>query len=228
MNMNFYKKYEAYMLSQMNDSAHDCQHIYRVLYSALDIAEGENNVDIEVLVVACLLHDIGRKKQFENPSLCHALEGGEMAYDYLTQQGWSTNKANQVKKCIISHRYRTDNLPNSIEAKILFDADKLDVTGAMGIARSLIYKGQVNEPLYLVDDNGFVLDGTDTESPSFFQEYNFKLKNLYGRFFTKRGGEIANQRRAVAISFYENIYDEVKSTHEKGRKLLRDLLIRAK
>lgn len=224
MDIIFYKKHEAYMLSQMNDSAHDCQHIYRVLYSALDIAESENDVDIEVLVVACLLHDIGRKKQFENPSLCHAMEGGEIAYDYLIQQGWNKDKANHVKKCIISHRYRTDNPPDSIEAKILFDADKLDATGAMGIARTLIYKGQVNEPLYLVDDNGFVLDGTDSESLSFFQEYNFKLKNLYDKFFTKRGGEIANQRRATAVNFYENIYGEVKSTHEKGEKLLEDLL----
>lgn len=225
MDINFYKKYETYMLSQMSDSAHDCQHIYRVLYSALDIAESENDVDAEVLIVACLLHDIGRKRQFENPSLCHALEGGEMAYDYLIKQGWNTDKANHVRKCIISHRYRTNHPPESIEAKILFDSDKLDVTGAMGIARTLIYKGQVNEPLYLVDANGFVLDGTNAESPSFFQEYNFKLKNLYGKFFTMRGGEIANQRRVAAVNFYKNIYDEVNSTHEKGRKHLQDLLI---
>lgn len=224
MDMNFYKKYETYMLSHMNDSAHDCQHIYRVLYLALDIARTENDVDMDVLVVACLLHDIGRKKQFENPSICHALEGSKMAYEYLTQQGWNTDKANHIGRCIASHRYRTDSLPNSIEAKILFDADKLDVTGAIGIARTLLYKGQVNEPLYLVDNNGFVQDGTDTKSPSFFQEYNFKLKNLYNKFFTKRGSEIAAQRQDAAIGFYESIRDEVTTTHEQGKKCLEKLL----
>lgn len=78
-----------------------------------------------------LLHDIGRKEQFENPELCHAIAGSE-----------------KVKHCIKTHRYRKNNLPESLEAKILFDADKLDVTGAMGIARTLIYKGIVSEPIY--------------------------------------------------------------------------------
>lgn len=219
-----YSKYEEYMLSKMNDSAHDCQHIYRVLYLALDISKSENNVDMEVLIVACLLHDIGRKKQFENPSLCHASEGGTMAYKYLIEQGWSQDKAEHVKQCIVSHRYRSENKPDSIEAKILFDADKIDVTGAMGIARTILYKGQVNEPLYLLDDNGCILDGTYSSNPSFLHEYNFKLKKLYDKFFTKRGSEIANQRRAAAIDFYDNILNEVKSTHEQGKKYLVDVL----
>lgn len=67
-----YLLWENYMLSCIEDSAHDKGHIYRVLYAALDIARTEQNVDRDVLVCACLLHDIGRKEQFENPALCHA------------------------------------------------------------------------------------------------------------------------------------------------------------
>ncbi len=48
------------MLSCMNDSAHDKEHIYRGLYTALDIAAYEQDVDYEILITACLLHDIGR------------------------------------------------------------------------------------------------------------------------------------------------------------------------
>ncbi len=55
------------MLSCMNDGAHDRQHIYRVLYYALDIAE-EYCIDQDVLIAACLLHDIGRDAQFRNPN----------------------------------------------------------------------------------------------------------------------------------------------------------------
>ena len=67
-----YRLIEAYMLSCMRDSAHDREHIYRVLYAALDIASFEEPVDSDVLIAACLLHDIGRREQFENPALCHA------------------------------------------------------------------------------------------------------------------------------------------------------------
>lgn len=67
MTVKDYEKTEAYMLSCMNDSAHDKEHVYRVLYYALEIAKQEPDVDYEILITSCLLHDIGRKEQFENP-----------------------------------------------------------------------------------------------------------------------------------------------------------------
>ena len=79
MTKEIYDMLEGYMLSCMTDSAHDPEHIYRVLYSALEIAKTEENVDYDVLIAACLLHDVGRKEQFENPALCHAEEGAEKA-----------------------------------------------------------------------------------------------------------------------------------------------------
>ena len=58
---------EDYMKSCMKDSAHDREHIYRVLYTALEIADEEKDVDIDVLIAACLLHDIARQEQFDEP-----------------------------------------------------------------------------------------------------------------------------------------------------------------
>lgn len=146
MDKTQFAQMEATMLEAMEDSAHDCQHVYRVLYTALDIANYENDADIDILIAACLLHDIGRKAQFENPSLCHAKVGSEMAYRYLLSIGWEKKDAQHVSDCINSHRYRGNHSPQTIEAKILFDADKLDAAGAMGIARTLIYQGQVAQP----------------------------------------------------------------------------------
>lgn len=48
----------------------------------------------------------------------------------------------------MTHRFRKNRPPESPEAKILFDADKLDVTGAMGVARTLVYQGTMAQPLY--------------------------------------------------------------------------------
>ena len=64
-----------------------------------------------------------------------------------------------IQDCITTHRFRTDNQPKTLEAKILFDADKLDITGVLGIARSLVYEGEIGEPLYTIDESGRVQDG---------------------------------------------------------------------
>ena len=62
MDITDFQLIEEYMLECMQDSAHDKEHIYRVLYVALDIAEQERHVDYDLLIAACLLHDIGRRK----------------------------------------------------------------------------------------------------------------------------------------------------------------------
>lgn len=220
MNKDTYCLLEHYMLECMGDSAHDKDHIYRVLYNAIDIAEAEQNVDYDVLICACLLHDIGRKEQFENPKLCHAMVGGEKAYCFLIDNHFDKDFADKVKHCIQTHRYRQNNPPQSLEAKILFDADKIDATGAVGIARTLFYKGTVGEPLYSLLPDGRVSDGTDDEKPSFFQEYKYKLEKLYNRFYTKRENEIAKERQKTAVAFYKAMLKEVSDSYDRGLCLL--------
>ena len=221
MTKETYTLLENYMLSCMEDSAHDKEHIYRVLYTALDIAGTEEGVDMDVLITACLLHDIGRREQFEDSRVCHARAGADKAYHFLTEHGFPESFAAHVRDCISSHRYRKDNQPETIEAKILFDADKVDVSGVIGIARTLIYKGQISEPLYTVLPNGQVPDGTDDRDPSFFQEYKYKLEGLYDKFYTARGAEIAAGRRQAAVAFYSSMLQEVSETQQKGAAMLR-------
>lgn len=215
---------ESYMLSCMKDSVHDKEHIYRVLYNALNIAETESNVDCDVLIAACLLHDIARKEQFENPNICHAIYGGEKAYSFLISNGFEPEFADKVKHCIQTHRFRKSNPPQTVEAKILFDADKLDVTGAVGIARTLVYKGAVSDPLYNISDNGTVSDGSDDTSPSFFQEYKYKLENMYSRFYTEKGAELAKTRQKAAVDFYNSLYKEVSDTYKNGTDILKNIV----
>lgn len=222
MDKKMYEKIEKYMLSCMNDGAHDCQHIYRVLYHALNIAQ-DYDVDKDVLIAAALLHDIGREAQFRDPQADHAAIGAEMAYDFLKKLGWAEDKAQHVRACIATHRFRTESPQASIEAKILYDADKLEAAGLMGIARTLAYKGIVAEPLYIVDQEGRLLL-EDDDNPSFFQEYNFKLKNVYDRFYTDMARIIAESRRSAAESFFNSIFDEVASTLNTGVNLLKNEL----
>lgn len=167
-----YKKIEAYMLDCMQDSAHDREHVYRVLYTALEIAENEQTVDFDVLLAACLLHDIGRLAQNQNPALDHAEVGAQKAQAFLAENGFPETFCARVADCIYTHRFRSSRPPETVEAKILFDADKLDATGAMGIARTLSYRSTVDEPLYTLCADGTVCDGTGDAPPSFFRNTN--------------------------------------------------------
>lgn len=244
MDKQTYKLIEDYMISCMEDSAHDKEHVYRVLYNALAIAQGvagspnemdaqgeansqdepSEQVDYDVLICACLLHDIGRKEQFEDPSLCHAMVGGEKAYRFLTEHGFSTEFAETIRACIQTHRFRKSNPPATLEAKILFDADKLDVVGAIGIARTLVYKGEVVEPLYTLLPDGSVSDGTNEEPASFFKEYRYKLEGLYDKFYTAKGAALAKARQPAAVAFYESMLHEVKDSYQDGMERLNELL----
>ena len=215
-----YKLLENFMHSCMTDSAHDTEHIYRVLYNALIIADTEKNVEYDVLIAACLLHDIGRQEQFADPRLDHAEVGAEKAYHFLSANQFPEDFSIKVCDCIRSHRYRNNNLPQTIEAKILFDADKIDVAGAIGIARTLVYKGQVSEPLYTLLPNGIPSCGETDESPSFLQEYKYKLENLYLHFYTEKGALIAKERQNAAIEFYNSILQEITETYIDGKETL--------
>ena len=216
MNRERYSLIESFMLSCMQDSAHDREHVYRVRYSALEIASEEADADYDVLVAACLLHDIGRAEQLRDPSLCHAQVGAEKAYRFLTEKGFGEVFAKHVSDCILTHRFRKSSLPQSIEAKILFDADKLDAAGAVGIARTLVYKGTVGEPLYTLRSDGTISDGAQDEQPSFFQEYKRKLEKVYDGFYTQKGAQLAEQRRAAAELFYNSLYEEVSTSRSFG------------
>ena len=220
MTKEIYNAIERYMLGIMDDSAHDCQHVYRVLYNALEIAKAEPDVDRDILIAACLLHDIGRPDQVADPSLCHAEVGSEKAYRFLLGLGMTEAFASQVRHCILTHRFRKNLLPQTIEARILFDADKLDVTGAIGIARTLLFKGTVTEPLYRLLPDGTISDGTHDIGHSFFREYKFKLEKLYDRFLTQKGAELAKERQAIAKAYYESLYREVNEGYTAGQEAL--------
>lgn len=221
MKKDTYKLIENYMNACMADSAHDREHVYRVLYNALVIADTEENVDYDVLITACLLHDIGRQEQFEDPELDHAEIGAKKAYHFLLENHFPEETAIKICDCIRSHRFRNNNYPKSMEAKILFDADKIDAAGTIGIARTLIYKGQVSEPLYSLLPNGMVSGGENDSAPSFFQEYKYKLENVYSHFYTAKGALIARERQHSAVEFYNNIFHEVNEAYIDGMDKLK-------
>lgn len=208
MKTEIYEKIEGYMLQCAGDSAHDAEHIYRVLKSARKIAKTESGVDMDVLITACLLHDIGRPEQFKDPAVCHAQAGAIKAEAFLRELGFDEDFTEKVCHCIRTHRFSNRVTPETIEAKILFDADKLDVVGPLGIARTLQFQGKHDYPLYTRLPDGQIAVAEDSEK-SFFQEYHRKLTKLYDGFLTAEGKRLAANYQQDAASFYEALYKQL-------------------
>ena len=104
--------------------SHDWDHVERVYNLCMHIGKKEN-ADMEILKFASILHDIGREEQDKNKGkICHARKGAELAIKLLQKHGFDNEKINRIKHCIETHRFRGDKIPESKEAKILFDSDK--------------------------------------------------------------------------------------------------------
>ena len=129
-----------------DDPVHGFDHVLRVMRSAEEIGE-ELGADLEVLRAAALLHDAAGADPRENRAE-HESASAEFAQKILVEEGWPEERVQAVTECIVSHRYRGKQNPESLEAKILFDSDKLDVIGAFGVARTLGYAMQAGQPRF--------------------------------------------------------------------------------
>jgi len=126
-----------YVKEKLEMAPHDFNHTIRVFNMAKEIAVNTTQeIDMQVLEYACYLHDIARVDEDKDITgkIDHAELGAECAKSFLMTIGLKAEKIDKIVECIKSHRYRKKYEPSSIEAKILFDADKLDSIGAVGVA----------------------------------------------------------------------------------------------
>jgi len=212
------------MIFCMKDSVHDKLHVYRVVNYAAQIADETVNADFDVVITAALLHDIGRSDEFENHSICHAETGSKRARDFLLSSGYSLSFSQKVEHCILSHRHKKGGFPESLEAKILYDADKLDLIGCVGTARAILFGGQIDEPLYVLDASGQPTYGCPDEGPSLFREYHRKLQNLSSELYTDAGIKIAISQQQLMNQYFERLIDEVSQNHSNGNRIINRML----
>lgn len=116
--------------------SHDWEHTLRVYNLCLHIGKKEN-ANLKILKISAILHDIGREYQDKcNGEICHAEKGAELARKLLSEFEIDNDEINKIVHCIETHRFRGNKIPISKEAQVLFDADKLDSIGAVGIGRA--------------------------------------------------------------------------------------------
>ncbi|MDN7023709.1 HD domain-containing protein [Methanoculleus sp. FWC-SCC1] len=173
--------------------AHGLDHVQRVtlLCEALGAREG---ADMSILIPAALFHDIARPRE-EETGVPHEEEGARMAESFLRSIGYPDDRIAGIAHAIRAHRYSTGIAPETLEAQILSDADKLDAMGAVGIARTFMQAGE---------RGGGIADATG--------HFHEKLLQLSGRMYTESARVLAQRRHAFLAAFLEALDDETDGT----------------
>jgi uncharacterized protein len=193
---------------------HDWTHVDRVRNLALHIGKKEK-ANLFILEIAALLHDIGRKGEIKSKgNFCHAVFGGEMARKILPKHGLSKDEIENIIHSIQAHRHRNEHIPNTIEAKVLFDADKLDSIGAVGVARDFLFAGNAgSNNLYTGNEKSLASGKKDysyTKEDSALLEYYIKLRFIYKKMTTNEGKKIAKERQKFMNDFFARFDKEIK------------------
>jgi len=196
---------------QFEDDAtgHDWHHIMRVYNMSCHIQsiEGGNR---EVIEYAALLHDISDHK-FNGGKLD---EGGKVARALLQELGIAQEIIDQVKYIVDNVSYKgskTKAEMNSLEGKIVQDADRLDAIGAIGIARTFAYGGNRNQAIYspeLQPTEHTTFEEYHQSKTSTINHFYEKLLLLKDRMNTPTGIKIAEQRHLIMEHFLESFFEE--------------------
>jgi uncharacterized protein len=188
-------------------ACHDWDHTQRVLNLARRLArlEGANPT---VVAFAAVLHDIGRPDELADQGrTCHAHHGAEIAGRLLGDVGIADDVfIAAVVDCVRTHRYRRrqGGRPASIEAAVVFDADKLDSIGAVGIGRAFHFAGRIGARLHN-SRNAAMNSASYSRDDSAYREYLVKLRHVRDRLLTAEGRRIAARRHDFMVQFFDRI-----------------------
>lgn len=200
-------KKEAIDILESSRGSHDWEHTERVLNMCMHIASIEGG-DISIIQAAALLHDIGRHAQdLSKGKLSHAEIGVEMALPILKKYEFNPESIKRILHCIETHRYRKGSAPQTLEARILFDADKLDAIGAIGIGRAFVFAGENGAAVH-IRNLDIANSKSYTKSDTAYREFKVKLEKVKDRIFTAEGKRIAEERHGFMVEFFNRLKQE--------------------
>ena len=189
--------------------SHDWSHTERVYNLCMHIGKKEN-ADLDILAPAAFLHDIGRGQQDRtNGKVCHAVQGALLARELLKGYDLDEKTIGRIIHCIESHRFRSSAVPCTIEAQVLYDADKLDSIGAIGIGRAFLFAGEVGA---YVHNSNAEIETTQpyTREDTAYREFAVKLRGVKNTMMTGEGKKLAAERHQFMEDFFARLDREVE------------------
>lgn len=195
------------MREMAQDSAHDLAHLDRVWATCQRIAAVEDG-DLRILLAGAYLHDlVNLPKNAPNRTEASTLAAAAAA-PHLQALGYSAAEVSAVRHMIEAHSFSAGIEPNSLEAQILRDADRLDAIGAIGLARCFAVSGALGRPLYDPADPFAQHRALDDKAQA-LDHFPLKLLRLGQGMLTRTGQQIAAERTALMQGFLNDLAAEI-------------------
>ena len=190
--------------------SHGPDHSERVFAMAMDMGR-ELQARLDILAPASLLHDIGRCFESESKGrICHAQKSAEMAAAILHSLDFAAQDIDKITHCIRAHRFRSKEHPQTLEARIIFDADKLDSIGAIGIGRAFLFAGQIGAKLHNAETDHSTSRSYSLEDTA-YREFQVKMHKVKEQMLTPPGRERAERRHRFMEIFFDELNREIYS-----------------
>jgi len=212
MSLDFLSEFEArcgdFLVEQGHaDAAHDISHITRVVKVAKQLAI-EEGAELAVVVPAAWLHDcVSLPKNHTDRHLASTMAGNK-AVEFLTSINYPAKYHQAIHHTIRAHSFSANIAPESLEAEIVQDADRLDALGAVGIARCMQVSGALNRALYSLEDPFCEVRQPDDNLYSIDHFYN-KLFRIAQGLNTSSARTEGKRREGVMREFLNQLAQEI-------------------
>jgi len=205
------RRFQAFLGHQMaaaaSDAAHDQAHVRRVVQNATEFAQVEG-ADMAVVLPAAWLHDcvIVPKDSAQRPYASRM--AAETAVTFLRSAHYPAQYLEAIGHAIAAHSFSAGIAPQTIEAKVVQDADRLDALGAIGMARAFMVGGALQRPLYEPSDP-FCAHRPPDDAIATLDHFYTKLFKLAGTMQTAVGRQEAERRTAFMQTFLAQLATEL-------------------
>ncbi|EJG1633055.1 HD domain-containing protein [Vibrio parahaemolyticus] len=189
------------------DAAHDIEHVKRVVKTAKQLCD-EENADIAIVLPAAYLHDcFTYPKDHPNRKQSSAI-AAKKAIAYLESIQYPQHYHDAIAHAIEAHSFSANIRPNTLEAQIVQDADRLDALGAIGVTRCIQVSTHFNAQLY--NDNDMFAKERELNDKQFtIDHFQTKLFKIVDTMNTESAKLEANKRKAFMQTYLKQLYDEV-------------------
>ncbi|EOK5708413.1 HD domain-containing protein [Vibrio parahaemolyticus] len=189
------------------DAAHDIEHVKRVVKTAKQLCD-EENADIAIVLPAAYLHDcFTYPKDHPNRKQSSAI-AAKKAIAYLESIQYPQHYHDAIAHAIEAHSFSANIRPNTLEAQIVQDADRLDALGAIGVTRCIQVSTHFNAQLY--NDNDMFAKERELNDKQFtVDHFQTKLFKIVDTMNTESAKIEANKRKAFMQTYLKQLHDEV-------------------
>lgn len=208
----FEKLFEQKIASALGaeDPAHDLAHVKRIVKTAKQLADAEN-ADNEIIIPAAWLHDLVNLPKNHPERKQASRKAAEETIYFLKSIQYPSEKFSEIAHAIEAHSFSSGVIPQTLEAKIVQDADRLDGLGAIGLARLFSISTQLKRPFYHFSDP-FASNREFDDQDNAIDHIFIKLKKVVEQMNTEAAKKEAETRFRFIESYLSQLKNEIDAS----------------